>query len=243
MSYKLYIDEFDSKIFEKNVYKFYISNLKDLTWWEDMFWNILSWSVIFWFVLFESKIISFMQENGFLLKSIRSVYKYVWNINEQVFLCIDDIQKIQNDISWDFSWESVQDLANIIGQTSRYYNDDHIKKNTAQSIYSSWIENVLKRQYGDWWFVIRKKNRILWIINLIIKNWDWYIDLLWVIPELQWKWYWKQLTIAWINFLIEKWVNNIYVTTEWENIWANRFYQKNNFILENLQLVYHKHIN
>jgi ribosomal protein S18 acetylase RimI-like enzyme len=230
--------DFDTGLLWVNTYKLFL----DIGVSEDDIWKALkeceTWDIVFSFLPFDHHCIQMMEEYNFSFQSIRSYYK-LWSFDIQ-WAEGSDIFFIDADISEKFSRENILFLSNTLWETSRYFHDENISRDKAETLYFTWVDNVLSRKYGDGGFVAVENGWVLWVVNVMIK-WDiWYIDLLWVIPSAQWKWYGKQLLFRGIKFLKEKWVKDIMVITEWENILANRFYQKNNFTLDKIELVYHK---
>lgn len=203
---------------------------------------LYKWNIVFSIIPFSHKLIEYMQEKDFIFKSIRSYYKL--NIKKYTTSEINNsnIHFINDKLNFKFLDKDILKLSNTIWETSRFFHDKLISRNKSELIYKTWISNILSRKYWDWWYVLIKNNKIAWIISLNIKGNVGYIDLLGVTEDFQWKWYWKDLLLKWIIFLLSKKVKNIIVITEWENINANNFYQKNNFTLDKIELVYHKHI-
>lgn len=242
MPYILNKDSFDTEILWKDTYKLLIQD--DIDSFQDIASNlsdIPKWSIVFGTIPFNEKSILFMQEEWFILKSIRSLYKLNSKGKENGHNQLPEIQQITNDISDMYDNSSIQYLADTIWITSRYYHDEKIENQKAKSIFFNWVNNVLSQRYWDAGFVLDIDWQIAGILNLIITDKRGFIDLIGIVPELQWKWYGKQLMYQWIQYLQGLWITDIYVTTEWENIAANKFYQKNDFTLEKIELVYHKH--
>ena len=131
-------------------------------------------------------------------------------------------------------------FARIIGATSRYFHDSAIPKIYAERLYVRWIENSLKG-YADECFMVMRGGRLAGLITLKIKEAAGYIDLIGVGENYQGIGLGGVLASRSIEYFKSKNIKNIFVVTEGENLQANIFYQKNGFITQNVELVYHKH--
>lgn len=241
---KLFIDDFDTKIFKKNIYKFYLDKeitLKEL----NKTIGQIKDGIIFCFTLFSIENASALQDSGFKLISIRNTYKldlnsyvkkpsepyygkYILLDKTEALLLLQQINTVQ--------------IAKTIYRTSRYSKDKLIDKNKGLDIYINWVNNSLYNNYADQAFLIFDKSFVIGIITIKIKKEGAFIDLLGVNYKYQNQKIGTHLLKNAVTYLISKNIDNIFVITEAENIPANIFYEKNSFITWNVELVYHKHI-
>lgn len=192
--------------------------------------------------------IQFLEKIGFHLITIRQTY-----IQEIKTHCtknnhpeLNTSSKIiqQQHVQKIITQKKISKLAETIGKTSRYYKDPLIKKQKAQTLYEKWIYNSIFQNYAQEVFCTTEKEEITGIATIKRENNSpcAFIDLIGVLPQFQRKKIGTLLLESIYNYCKEKHIHYIKVITEGENIQANAFYQKNNFVVEELQLVYHKHI-
>lgn len=238
---KFYKDGFDSNIFGGNIYKLFIDKKIES---EDVITNLLKnkdISYIFCFTTFNNFNIDILTKLGFRLISIRNIYKKIFDkVNPS--LKIPAGYKIFRNSKRQIELSDIQitDIANVIGNTSRYFKDNKLPKKKSLNLYRNWIKNSLYRGYADESFVIFKNKSLAGIITLKIKPEGGYVDLIGIAREFQNKGLGGVLLQKGVKYLLGKKIKNMYTITEGENVPASRFYQKNGFILDDVQLVYHK---
>jgi ribosomal protein S18 acetylase RimI-like enzyme len=183
---------------------------------------------------YSSKNLNNSQKLGFKYVSSRIIFKYDKNIST-------DFDKIKNyEILYNSRDLAIKDFNNIIdvlSKTSRFYNDNKIKK-YAKKIYREWIYNSLFKKYADKLIIVRLKKKIIAFASLKIFKMDCIIDLIGIDGKYQ-----NQGLGSYLLRSIVKKFNdyNIYVGTEAENINAVSFYLKNNFKIYRYKLIFHKH--
>lgn len=237
---KFYRDSFDSEIFAGNLYKLFLDKrIKS----EEVITNLFkdkNISHIFCFTAFENSNIDILNKLGFKLISIRNTYKlvlkksYPKSIPEGFRVLKNSEKQVK------LTGKEVLSLAKLIGGTSRYFKDNDLSKEKSLSLYATWIKNSLYRGYADESFVIIKEEDLAGIIALKIRPEGGYIDLIGIKEKFQNKGFGQILLQKGVKYLLGRKIKNMYTITEGENLIANRFYQKNGFILEDVQLVYHK---
>lgn len=240
---QLLLDPFDTEILGKNVYKLYLKEDR-----ENEFLKLIrkvTKGIIFCFTPFSSENINLLQRAGFILISIRSTY--ILDLNSYLKRKIGNFAKGYKILNRKESIKILQkkyliQLASTIYRTSRYSKDKFLEKSGSEQIYISWINNSLYNNYADEAFLVFNKLTPVGIITIKIKGKNGFIDLLGIIEEHQKQKLATYLLKKAIEYLIKQDIDDIFVITEGENIPANKLYQKNNFILQNMELVYHKHI-
>jgi len=137
-----------------------------------------------------------------------------------------------------FLLEVAADLAEV----SHYGKDSAIEKEKAVELYEHWIKNSFDGYAHQVFTALDEHGRAIGLLSLRDVNNDIVIDLLGVHKE------WRKQGVA--SLLLEracsyacKEKKGLCVGTQMENVPANRFYQKNGFLLESVELVYHKIVN
>lgn len=242
--FNFYQDNFDSEIFKKRVYKLILDGepanfdlvLDDLKKYHP--------DIVFCFTAFIPEIISLLQQNQFLLASIRSTY-YLEGKNKISVIpqLPENLKLIQNSVDKPvIAIEDIKRMAYIIGEKSHYFNDASISSQQAEAIYSAWIYNSFYNNYVKESFLIMDNNYLVGLITIKIDEQKYgIIDLIGIDSSFQNQGLGKFLLFQAIDYCTKHNVVKIKVVTEGENVPANIFYQKNGFVLEDVKLVYHKH--
>ena len=237
---KLTHDEFDSSILNIPTYKLSLYVDDDVSEIKHKI-KIVSKGLICCFVSVAMKYIQALEMLDFQLISIRNTYKKTEKQEEKNDLLSGySIESINT--SADLTNEIIRELVIPIYQKSRYCIDPLISRENGLFIYEQWLRNSLDNKYADQCFLARYKDKPIGICTAKIKDEIGYIDLLGVLPEYQHKHVGINLLQKTLQYMERKGYSSSRVITEGENIIANVFYQKNHFILEKVDLVYHKHI-
>ncbi len=237
------IDAFVSKVLNKKVAKLSIPEIKDIRnfkqlYKEELIDHKLEIVVGITNVFVEN--IKFFEDEKYKLISSKSLYclekekDYVANFPSEFEVLTND------DYILDLSSSGVFELIEEIGKTSHYCKNLELGKNACRSIYKEWLKNTFDG-YSEKVFVVLEKSekKIVGILSLKKNQDKIFIDLLGVHSNC------RRLGLAsillgkaieWVKTLNE----DLYVYTQGENISANRFYQKNGFIIKNFKLIYHK---
>lgn len=236
---KLTRDDFDSTIFEQDVYRLSIDAHSDL---KEVITNVTSIKngIIFGFTKVDYDCILTFEKLGFHLINIRSTY------------CLSSARLVDQNLSSEFKVvkhtnESIDEkdialLAKVILQETRYGKDSAIPLEISSKVYVNWIKNSLYKGFSSGSFIVVHGNRLIGICTTKIKEDLSEIDLLCVLPDYRGKGIGKALIKAAVAFLSNKQDKPIYVVTSGENIPANSLFQKNGFVIHNVELVYHKHL-
>ncbi len=241
--FKKIIDNFDTKIFEKQVTKLFISGNVDLQKIKQTLVVGHSPEIIFCFAPCSPKITRFLEENNFHIISSRATYRLrdmKRTFSAKLPAGFEFIKKTSEIPQLKIA--SIKKMAVVIGGTSRYFRDLELPIKKSQDLYTEWIFNSLYNGYADASFCITKNKELVGLVTIKIKGDCGYIDLLGVVPR------WHNLGLGSflmkhaLQFLSKSKISTVRVVTEAENIPATAFYQKMGFVVENMELVYHKHV-
>ncbi len=192
------------------------------------------------FIPVDQKKISILEKSRFSLINIRNTYVLEYTASAR-----RETAK-NNSISFSklarkLTQEEMQVIAEPIWKVSRYHSDRMISDEKSLLLYRRWVENSLYNGYANDSFVAWIEERIAGLCTVRIIEDEGYIDLLGVLPEYQGHAIGSYLMEKATAYLRKQHLRKILVVTEGENIPANRFYQKNGFIIRNVELVYHCH--
>ena len=132
-------------------------------------------------------------------------------------------------------------MADIIGSTSRYFKDKQIPREKAMEIYVTWINNSIYNRYANESFFIMKGDKLTGLVTLKVKDNNGCIDLIGVHNDFQGLGLGKLLLQRGIQYFVDGGAGGIFVVSEGENIPATAFYQKTGFVINKVELVYHRH--
>lgn len=241
---KIHKSEFDSKIFGRNVYKLYIDHTLKRN---DVIENLLSdkkVDILFCFSIFSNKNISLFEKMGFLFISIRTTYTLSLNhtsatIQLRPHKNISIVRQPSKGIR--ITEKDITSLARVLISTSRYSKDINIPSSLGREFFESWIKNSLFHNFADEAFLAVYKKKVIGLVSYKLKKDTAYLDLICVLPKFQNRGIGKLLLNKVLDRLKDKNISTLVTSTQGENIAANIFYQKNKFIIKNIELVYHKH--
>ncbi len=236
-------EKFDSEIFKCNVYKLFLHEKNSES---DILRLINAADVkpemIFCIADFYRENIMALEKLGFSLVSIRNIYKYSGSENKKSAK-IPAYNMVANSQlkSGEINKESLPGLAMVVGETSRFFKDEKIDRKLAINFYEIWVNNSFFAGYADEVYIIKEADEVAGFCSVKIKDKSGYIDLIGVKGKYQGKGYGGALLEKAIDYFKKKNITEIFVITEGENVPANAFYQKNGFILNKIELAYHKH--
>lgn len=233
-------DEFDSTQLQINAYKLALHSAVTYNMVADALEKAKNKAFLTCFSPLIEQNVRVLEKLDFHLISIRNTYVYKKNLIPEVYLLerfqirVFNADKITNS--------DIAKLAEPIFLVSRYHNDSEIPRKLGRSLYSQWVKNSLFHGYAQKCFIAWEGVVPVGICTVKIKDSDGYIDLLGVLPRYHGKHIGKTLLTHGLVFLYTQDVKNIYVVTESENIQSNIFYQNNAFILNSVDLAYHRHL-
>lgn len=187
-----------------------------------------------------SQNINLLEQLGFKFISTKIVYKLHKSSDQTHELDNFGLQPLALSLSKGLiERQKKTELMLGLAATSHYSKNINLPKDTAKKIYTKWFKNTFEGKRAEEIFVARHQNDLAGFASLCKTNNQLSIDLIATHPEHRGK------GIA--SFLVQqaiKYAKNfnkeLYVVTQAENIAANRLYQKNGFIIESFQLIYHK---
>lgn len=134
----------------------------------------------------------------------------------------------------DFAW-----LTEVIGATSRYYKDPEIPRDIARRVFDTWLRNSLHEGYADAVFLACKEQQVVGWLSVRLTGADASIDLMGIREDHQRQGLGSALFAAadaWAGGRATDWI----VATEAENLPAVRFYLREGFRPDAIELVYHR---
>lgn len=236
-------EEFDSEIFKKDVYKINVSeNLTE----QDIINTTkdLHNCIVYVFTPFSNRIIELLTKYNFLFISIRNTYKLNISSYTQKKIELEEGYKL-------FSYQEnksiitpavIDHFANTMKKGRRYEKDRRFNQDDVTSLYKKWLENSFFNNYVQEIFLVTYNDTICGFISIKTKDNSAYIDLLAVDEKYRGKKLGSNLLKKALSWIIDKGVKDIYLVTEGENIPANALYQRYNFVISNIDLVFHRHI-
>lgn len=240
-------EDYDTKILKNDTFKLLLGN--DIISEKDLLklFSTERIDIIFCFAKFSTNNIALLDKLEFNLISTRVTYR---------LLNLDNYKKKSENIhkgysivrnserKFDLKPENTEEIAQVIGSTSRYFKDKLIKPKKSLEIYTRWIENSLYNHYANESFLVTaKNNELIGLVTLKVKGKNGFIDLIGIREEFQKFGLGKVLLYEGVRYFMKNNIEDIFVITEGENVVANAFYQKNGFVVCDFDLVYHKHFN
>lgn len=236
----LTLSSFDSSILGCPVGKVYLMTPLD-TKKLDQEIKCLNAQIWFAFTTVHPKCIAYLEKRGFSLISIRSLYRCP----------VHSLRTIKTELAKPIAIANVLfgkppkidtfvELVQIVAQTSRYYKDPNIPHKLALEIYRRWFENSLFEGYADAVYVASDNHKPVGWLSVKFKNRTAVIDLIGILPEWQRKGIGEHL-LKQAVLELPKNISQLDVVTEGENVAAIRFYSRLGFLVESVELVYHKH--
>jgi GNAT superfamily N-acetyltransferase len=235
----VFISKFDSEIFGHRVAKLYFNENYQEQLLEKQIedTNAHTW---FAFTKVSPHCIAFLEERKFSLISIRSLYRCDKTEITLPQKLNSSVRVMQIDVLNPPALSSFDPLVTTIASTSRYFRDPRIPTHIALRVYQQWFKNSLLEGYADLIFAAYDKDTPIGWLSLKIKEEVAIIDLIGILEDYQRGGIGNSLmSEAFIQ--AGNRVKGFEVITEGENIGAIRFYSQLGFMLESVELVYHKH--
>ncbi len=178
-----------------------------------------------------------LNEYGYYLVSSRILYRLSKHVDfndqkETSVRVIEDYQYAEND---SFLADITADLAAI----SHYGKDPFIGIKGALSIYKEWMKNTFSGYAQKVFVATNEQGQCGGILSIRSVNNELVIDLLGVHDSFRKKGV-ATILLRYAVVYAQQLQKSLLVATQVENIPANRFYQKHNFLVESVELVYHK---
>lgn len=240
---KFFKDNFDSEIFGFDAYKMYLHGGLDSA---DEVSDLVATThakMIACFSPFHHRNFEILSALKFDLISLRSTL--VLKADDVHYPALKEgfVMSTQADGKPEIKEEDLNEIADIIGSTSRYFKDRKLTKTYSHELYIKWISNSLFNNYADRFVVIKDaKGNLVGIHTLKIREGVGFVDLIGVNSKFQRMGFGQVLLAEGVKLLKEAGVKSIEVVTEAENLSGSAFYQANGFVSKDIELVYHKHI-
>jgi len=230
-------DDFDSKIFNKEIYKLFLKkeSRADLSYQKKI--ENKKIDIIFAFSLYGVENINFFYRHNFQFINTRNIYKCEDLSFSEIDVKNYSVVEAGNNVSID-KIQAHKILENI-AETSRYFKDACIKKETTLFLYREWLKNSI-RGYAEKVFLLFLEERLIGFATLRKEGSKFFLDLIGIDKNFTGKGLGGLLVNVAKDFCLKQ-DKELWVITEGENVIANRFYQKNGFLVKDFQLVFHKH--
>jgi ribosomal protein S18 acetylase RimI-like enzyme len=243
--FKFYQDSFDTRILGKSAYKLIIPaegiSSERLA---SLLSEIEKPSMICCFTPYDPLTVELLYTSGFRFISTKNVYikktdatsleaQTIYGSFKLVRLSKDELGGHQLDFSR---------MVSTIAAKGRYSKDIRIPEDKPLMVYREWINNSIHNSFADEVMILLSDQTIAGMITLKIREENGTIDLIIVDPAFQGMGIGKRLLTESQQYFSEIGAKALLVETEAENIGSNIFYQRNGFILQDFQLVFHKHI-
>lgn len=131
------------------------------------------------------------------------------------------------------------ELALTAGHQSRFKLDKNFKNNEFEKLYTEWLRKSLSGELADDVLGYFEDSKCLGFITVKIIESEATIGLMVISPDSQGKGLGGILTTAAENNAISKGAKTAYVSTQFSNDGACRFYMKNGYSKYNEELTYH----
>tara|TARA_X000000950_G_scaffold108424_2_gene136749 strand:+ start:17692 stop:18768 length:1077 start_codon:yes stop_codon:yes gene_type:complete len=183
--------------------------------------------------------VNYAEMNNYRFKDIRLTFER--SLNKKNMQRIEVHNQFRKAITKDF--KDLKKISKSIYKDSRYYFDTNFDVQKVQEFYDQWLYKAIKNLYDNECLIYCIKNKPVAYCTLKYLNKETaVIGLLGVGKYYSGKGYGKILMQQVYNFLIKKSIEKILVVTQGRNFQAQRFYQKENFLIANTELWYHKWI-
>jgi ribosomal protein S18 acetylase RimI-like enzyme len=234
-------DEFDSRLLERGVCKAWL-HADDFRADElEALWVRDAPDLVCSFTPCTYRAAAAMQDMGFRLVTVRSTYEApigqvpVGAVSPASVRLhrLTDAPAIQEG--------DLRQLAETIGETSRYFKDPRIPPAAARRVYETWISNSLYGGYAQDVILAFRDDRLIGLHTLRARDGVLTVDLIGVVPEAQGDGLGTVLLQAGVRAGEALRTSRVRVVTEAENIPACRMYQRHGFLLTSTELVWHRH--
>lgn len=219
---KLKYLKWDSEFFNKKI--FLLEDFKNKFNKEKFKYDLIQSNV----KLDENKKINFLEKNGFNLEELNIKYKKI--LGEKIEINFEYRKAIKKDMKYltKFSKFFIQSRFNILG------------KEKVAEFYSEWIKNSILGDFDDVCFFIEEEAQVAGLIT--IKNFNnnqARIGLIVVDEKFQGIGVGKKLLKVAEKYCVENNKKELFVTTQGNNIKAQNFYIKNEYLVNEIGVWYY----
>ncbi len=235
----LFVDRFDSELLELSVAKVVPLPSVDHSFFQEaeLFFVQESIGLAFCSAPCDVKLGLLLNEYKYYLVSSRIVYRATGSSSSHKYknddlLVTENYQYSESD---SFLAEITSDLAAV----SHYARDPFIGLGGALKVYRQWMKNTFLGYAQKVFIATNEQGECGGILSLRMVKGDLFIDLLGVHSSFRNKGI-ASILLRQAQIYAESLKKTLMVATQVENIPANRFYQKNGFLVESVEHVYHK---
>lgn len=235
------IDTFDSEFLNQRVAKCWSDKTLESNFFieEHDFFVKENINLVFCYIPFDVSSSMFLKEHSYYLVSSQVHYRLAQK--ERASLFENTSFLITENYNYSDQDQFLNDISKELAFMSHYGKDPFIDKNKVINLYNAWIKNTFNG-YADKVFTALDDNKnCIGILSLRVMQEEIRIDLLGVHNQFKKHGIASALMNHAYHYAQEQ-KKSLIVTTQGENIPANRFYQKHNFVLAKFNLIYHKHI-
>lgn len=150
-------------------------------------------------------------------------------------------ENIQIFTDRDYDITQIQQIAQKISQYSRFANDRRFKPEKIEELYKLWVYNSYYRGFADRIFIYINEHRIYGFCIIKVEGQECIrISLIGVDEKAQRNSIGSQMLQRIFSYYRGQGFKRCLVSTQMKNIQAINFYIKNNFLLQNTCLIYHR---
>lgn len=135
--------------------------------------------------------------------------------------------------------EDLVSLAYQSGEFSRFKQDRNFKNNESEKLYYQWILRSIKKEIANYVFVCYDKNKIIGLLTLGVKKDRTDIGILAVDITYRGKKIGESLVAKAMQTTRDLNFQTIQAATQKDNVSACRFYEKQGFVIEKTEYIYH----
>jgi len=234
-----FVDRFDSELLELSVAKVVPLSSVERSFFDqtELFFAQENIRLVFCSVPCDVKLGLLLNEYKYYLVSSRIVYRATGSSSSHKYKNDDLLvtESYQYSGSDSFLSEITSDLAAV----SHYAKDPFIGLEGALKVYSQWMKNTFLGYAQKVFVATDKQGRCAGVLSLRMVKDDLFIDLLGVHSSFRNKGI-ASVLLQQAYMYAESLKKSLCVATQVENIPANCFYQKNSFLVESVEHVYHK---
>jgi dTDP-4-amino-4,6-dideoxy-D-galactose acyltransferase len=134
---------------------------------------------------------------------------------------------------------SLRGIAQGAHRDTRFYSDPHFDRALCDRLYQTWIENSF-HGFAQAVLVAEVDNKAVGYLTIHSKSQESQIGLLGIDPGYQGRGLGANLIRGFLAWSLAQRANRSTVVTQGKNVAAQRFYQRNGFVIASLQLWYHR---
>lgn len=235
----LFVDRFDSELLELNVAKVVPLPPVERSFFDqaEQFFVQEKIGLVFCSVPYEVGLGLLLNEYRYYLVSSRIVYRATGSSSSQNYK--NDDLLVTEEFRYSESDNFLAGITSDLAAVSHYAKDPFIGLEGALKVYSQWMKNTFSGYAQKVFVATDKQGDCGGILSLRMVKEELFIDLLGVHSSFRNKGV-ASILLQQAQIYAQSLKKMLLVATQVENIPANRFYQKNGFLVESVEHVYHK---